>query len=108
MILRLLQTHDFRFSIVPALTIKRQLLIHLHTHTHTHTHTHSRPRLYRPPLEWTLIIMDLLQSPAFFLCFITATTSVTPVPHISYLRLRLISPPFPNSLFSSAIPFLAK
>jgi hypothetical protein len=49
-----------------------------------------------------------LHSPAFSLCFIAANTSVTPVCHISDLRLHHTSPTFSNSVFSSAIVFLAQ
>jgi hypothetical protein len=51
---------------------------------------------------------SFVHSPVVSLCFGTVTTSVTPVSHISDIRSHSVSPTFPNSWFSSAIPFLAK
>jgi hypothetical protein len=53
---------------------------------------------------------SVFHSPVISLCFITVTTSLTPVSHTPDLQLHQISPIFPNSLlvFSSVAPFFGK
>jgi hypothetical protein len=58
----------------------------------------SRRRLYRPCLLKYCGDNGLcFNSPAVFLCSVTVTASITPVSHISDLRLHQISPTFPSS-----------